>query len=640
MMTYIDVALAKVHTNDKLFTYKYDDKVSVGDIIKAPYGKKQCYGIVLGIVKKPSFKTREIKETLDISLPTSSIELMRWMFDFYIEDNGLITSLFIPPNIGVSTRNDNYQPLTSVCNYDSPKLTTEQQMALKIINKSNKVLLHGDTGTGKTRVYIEAAQKCLNRGESILLLTPEIGLTPQLIDDFNKHLDYPIAHTHSELTPSNRKKVWGYAYKNRKASIFVGPRSALFLPIKKIGLIVMDEFHDSSYKQNQSPRFQSLHLAAKLADIHKSKIILGSATPNVDDYKMLEKTGYEITRLKQLAAGQQKSEGIIIDIKNRDKFKTNPYLSDDLIDAIKKALHKKEQVMLFFNRRGTSRLIQCRDCGWQELCPNCGIPLVYHRDFHKIICHSCNHKKSAPSSCINCSSSNILFKNIGVKSIVDDVNKLFPEAVVKRFDADSSSENKYFKNIEMIKKGDVDIIIGTQIITKGIDLPSLSVVGIIDADTSLNLPDFRSEETAFQQLFQVTGRVARGHKLSKYFIQSRTPDNSVIKAVKLRSWDEFYKSELAKRRQFNYPPYCFLGLVKVNKTNPKAAEKYAGFCFDILSKVNDINVIGPSPSFFEKLASQYCWQIIIKSKKRSNIIRATKLLPTWAVVDIDPISLL
>ena len=640
-MTYVEIAIAKQHTGDKFFSYETDEPVAIGAIARIPYGRSKALGVVVGIVKKPTFKTKAITETLPFILPKESLELMQWMYSFYPDDRGLITQLFVPSNF-VSKPKKQTARASIGQNKPLPPATPEQQQALQVLlaDTTKRALLHGDTGTGKTRVFIEVANKVLAAKKSVLILTPEIGLTPQLIQEISEHTIAPVVLTHSELTPVERRRVWERALESAEPQVFVGPRSALFLPITNLGLVVIDEAHDSSYKQGNAPRYQSLHIAARLAGLHEAQLIQSTATPNVDDYELASQSGYAILRMKTPAAGSLASTTELIDITNRENFTKNPYLSNQLIDAINSALSKSEQIMLFLNRRGSARLVQCASCGWQALCPRCGIPLTFHHDQYTIRCHTCGYKDSAPTSCPVCASAELSFKSIGTKTLVEQTQKLFPKARIMRFDADSNAAEQLHRHIETLKSGEVDIVIGTQLISKGIDLPNLSIVGVINADTGLNLPDFRAEETTFQQLYQVTGRVGRGHKLSKSFVQSRLATHPVMEAVLQRSWENYYNYELHKRKQFSYPPYCFIAIYKISKKTSDAAESAAQKGLQSLSDLGGISLLGPSPSYYEKSNDMYTWQIIAKSYKRSKLTEAAKLLPNDWLIDIDPVSLL
>jgi primosomal protein N' (replication factor Y) len=424
-VTYVKVAIAKLHTGRKLFTYKSSTPVSSGNIVEISFGNKKALGIVIDKTQKPSIQLKSLNQKLEYCLPKESLRLLQWMFDFYPDDYGLITQLFVP--LGLQVKNRSKVEIIKGHNDPLPKPTPEQSLALKaIFNKKNtRVMLHGDTGTGKTRVFMEKITQAINSGKSVLVLTPEIGLTPQLVNDMSKHIDAPIALNHSKLTNAQRRKIWQHALSTEKPTIFTGPRSTLFLPFKNIGLVVIDESHDTSYKQNSAPRYQSLHIASFLASQFKAQIIQSTATPNIDDYNKAKTQGYKFIRMKQTAAGSHKSETHFVDITDRQQFTKSPYLSNKLIASIEKALKSKEQTMLFLNRRGSARLLQCNDCGWQAFCPNCGLPLIYHHDIHIIRCHSCSHKEKSPNFCPQCKSTNLLFKNIGTKSLYEHTSKLF-----------------------------------------------------------------------------------------------------------------------------------------------------------------------------------------------------------------------
>lgn len=640
-MTYVEVAIAKQHTGGKFFSYKTDLPVEIGTVVRVQYGRSRALGIVMGIVKKPTFKTKPLAEILPFVLPQTAIELMRWMFKFYPEDGGLITQIFLPSNF-VNKPKKQTARMIAGANKMLPVATPEQHMAIQTLGltETKRALLHGDTGTGKTRTFIEIANQVLAQGKSVMVLTPEIGLTPQLINEIAQYADAPVILTHSELTPVERRRVWEHALETKTPHIYVGPRSALFLPIQNIGLIVVDEAHDASYKQGQSPRYQSLHVAAQVATLHNAKLIQSTATPNADDYYLAQQHGYEIIRMKTPAAGKHASTTELVDITNRENFTKNPYLSNQLIDAMNEALASNEQTMLFLNRRGSARLVQCSSCGWQALCPRCGIPLTYHHDQYEIRCHTCSYKQATPTSCPECHSTDLSFKSIGTKTLVELTQRLFPKARIQRFDADSPAAEQLHRHVDALKNNEIDIVIGTQLISKGIDLPNLSVVGVINADTGLNLPDFRAEETTFQQLYQVTGRVGRGHKLSKSFIQTRLPNHPVMEAALQRSWENYYIYELSKRKQFSYPPYCFVALYKINKKSSHGAESAAQKALLQLSTFSGITLLGPSPSYYEKSNDLYTWQIVAKSSKRSRLVEAAKLLPNDWLIDIDPVSLL
>ncbi len=639
-MHYIEVAVAKQRGGSRLYTYHSENPLKIGSIISVPFGKKNVTGVVTGVVKKPAFATKEVVGELPFCLPLTSINLLHWLFSFYPDDYGALTQLLLPASFTVKPSK---KPLIAPIGEQQklPTASAEQAQALEIIAKSERILLHGDTGTGKTRVFLESANYSLAQGKSVVIVTPEIGLTPQLVADITRHMHAPIVLTHSGMTDAERRKAWEYAATNTTPTIYVGPRSVLFLPMQNIGLIVLDEAHDAAYKQGQAPRYQAQHIAATLAGLHKAKLVLSTATPNIADYQQAQERGYAIARLVHLAAGEHRSEVSIVDITDRSQFTKSQYLSNDLVAKLEQTLQKGEQSIVFLNRRGSARLVQCASCGWQALCPHCGIPLTYHHDLHTIRCHTCNYKTPAPSSCPTCGSVDLEFKSIGTKTLVDHIQKLLPQARIMRFDTDNSTSEQLHNHVQHIKDGEVDILVGTQLITKGIDLPNLGLVGIVNADTGLNLPDFRAEEQTFQQLYQVVGRVDRGHRSGFAIIQTRVPEHPIMQAVLHRSWDDFAQYELHKRKMYTYPPFSYIAQFEITKRTSALAEKEAEKAVALLQNAKlGIQLLGPSPSFYEQSANGMTWHIIAKGPKRSQLVAAARLLPGDWRCDIDPLNLL
>lgn len=638
-MTYVTVVVAKQHGGSKQYTYQTVEPITSGAIIRVPFGKKTATAIVTGVVKKPSFATKNITDILAYTVPAQSLALLSWLCTFYPDDYGTLAQLLLPASF---TKRDSAAAIPKTGKgLWLPAPTAEQETALATITRTDRTLLHGDTGTGKTRVFLETAQATLAAGKSVLIITPEIGLTPQLVTDVTKYLAAPILVTHSALSDAKRRKIWEYAATETTPSVYVGPRSALFLPYQNLGLVVVDEAHDAAYKQTQSPRYQALHVAAKLAGLHNAKIIMSTATPNVADYEQLQTLGYSVARLTKLAAGEHRSTVQLIDITNRDLFTKNAYLSDVLIAALGNTIAKNEQAIIFLNRRGSARLIQCASCGWQALCPRCGIPLTYHHDTHVAQCHTCGYAAASPSSCPDCTSVELQFKSIGTKALVQQLQKLYPAARIQRFDTDNAAAEQLHHHVDAIKAGDVDILVGTQLVTKGIDLPSLGLVGVVNADTGLNLPDFRAEELSFQQLHQVIGRVDRGHRTGQAIVQTRLPEHPVMQAALNRDWNAFAAHELHKRKLFNYPPYCYIAQFQIIKKTSTAAEKAANTALHSLQTSGlALQLLGPSPSFFEQTPNGMAWQIIAKSSKRSDLVAAAKLLGADWRTDIDPTNLL
>lgn len=637
-MHYVEVGIAGQHTGRRFYTYHTDDSIDVGQIVSVTFGRKKANGIIRAIVKKPTFATKPITHIYDYQLPTQTIGLMSWLEQFYPYDFGDISSLFLPSNLNVKER----QPKDYISHkiVKLPPPTKDQQEALKIIKDNNSVMLHGDTGTGKTRVFLQVAAEVLSQGKSVLILTPEIGLTPQLEKTIKDALDYPLHTIHSKKTPAQRKRVWLEALNNSRPAIFLGPRSSLFLPYSSLGLVVVDEAHDGSYKSFQSPKYQGLYVASQIANIHKAKFIQSTATPNVSDYYISTTKQIPVAKMTTIAAGSYQAEGSIIDLTDRTKFTKHPQISDPLIDAISLAMSNKEQVLLFLNRRGSARVVQCNACGSIEECQNCGIPITFHHDTHRLACHICGQVRSASSQCAECGSTDMLYFSPGTKGIEQDIGSLFPRAKITRFDLDVKAKDTIARKLDEVKAGEYDIIIGTQVVSKGFDLPNLSVVGVLNADGNLALPDFRSEELTFQQLYQVTGRVGRGHRKSSYIIQTRQPNNPVIETALKRNWQSFYDYELNKRKQFMFPPFAHLALLTITKKQSSTAQKIADNLAEKLKKQPKIAIMGPTPSFYEASTGGSTWQILVKARARSALIQSLVDVPSEWSIDVDPTSVL
>jgi primosomal protein N' (replication factor Y) len=642
MRSYLEVAIAdqSYHGREAL-TYATSLTVNVGAVVSVPIRSKSALGIVTAIVKKPTFAVKDIIGIKPIPpLAIESVNLLMWMQSYYASTMGAVAQLFIPSR---------FSPIDQLLSFEKPStsnlppLTSEQILALEAISGVGMHLLHGDTGTGKTRVYIELAKKALSQDKSVIVLTPEIGLTSQLEQDFGKVFGNRIFTLHSQLKASTRRTTWSSILASSEPVIVIGPRSALFAPVRKIGLIVIDEAHETAYKQDQAPYYHAARVASKLADLHKATIVLGSATPLVTDYYMAQQKNRPIVRMMKSAVTSQSSvrDLEIVDLRDHRNQTRKPYISDSLIEEIAKRLSLKEQILLFLNRRGTARVVICSRCGWQALCPNCDLALTYHGDIHAMRCHSCGYRAPLLNSCPKCRNSEIILKSIGTKAIATEIENLFPEARIMRFDTDNKRMDRIEQHYDDIRSGKIDIIIGTQTLAKGLDLPNLGLVGVIIADTGLYFPDFSAQERTYELLYQVIGRVGRGHRESKAIIQTYLPDNRIIREVINNDWQSFYQNEMAERSQFLFPPYCHLLKLSCKRATSRNAQASAQKLADQL-KGDSLHLIieGPSPCFHERVDNKYCWQLVLKSKARSELLRVINSLPSGWSYDIDPMNLL
>ncbi|HUD10383.1 MAG TPA: primosomal protein N' [Candidatus Saccharimonadales bacterium] len=639
------VASGRYHSSDPL-TYCASQKLIVGSIVSVSLKQWQCLAIVQQEVAQPHFKVKSIDWSLDsLSIPKPLLQLREWMQQYYPGSSGVTTQLFLPsgslkPPLDLSQ----HQYKESKINKNKlPTLSSEQVLVLKAIKDMGTYVIHGETGTGKTRVYQELAMRAINNRRSAIILTPEISLTAQLYKNFRAVFGERVVIVHSQLTPATRRQTWLRIATTTEPLIIIGTRSALFSPLKDIGLIVVDEAHEPAYKQDKSPYYHAIRVASKLSSLHQAALVLGSATPPVLDYFIAQHKKIPILRLELPAIKKlgRKIEPVVLDLKDRSHFTKAAHLSDELLSAMEQALERKEQTLLFLNRRGTAHVVLCQNCGWQALCPHCDTPLTYHGDVHAMRCHSCNYSRPSVVSCPVCKSADIVFRSVGTKAIADEVHRLFPDATIMRFDTDNKKVERFEENYEQIVQGKVDIIIGTQTLAKGLDLPNLSVVGVITADTSLYIPDFMAQERTYQLVSQVIGRTSRGKQYGKVIIQTYTPTSSVLRAALQKDWLTFYSEEIQERQEFMFPPFCYLLKLSCRRRSPSAAQQASRSLIKILQSLAlKIDVNGPAPSFHEKHGNQFEWQLIIKAKKRSELLKAIAVLPSGWSYDIDPVNLL
>ncbi len=640
------IADSRYHS-DKPLTYASDDKLPRYGVVSVPLRGRSVNGFVLRSVSKPSFKTAPVKSLLSqVPLPAHAIKLAEWLTHYYHCSLSEALRQFAPstPTVRRPLADFSLLPQEAALPLDfkSP-LTRDQSRALAKIKqiKARTILLHGDTGTGKTRVYLELAQAVLAKGRSVILLTPEIALTTQLAASAAQ-LDKPVIVVHSQLSAAERKQLWLKILESVEPLVIVGPRSALFSPVQKLGLIVLDEAHEPAYKQEQVPRYHTSRVASQLALLTRSKAVAGTATPTIADY-YIASSHKAVVEMHQIAlaelAGPVSTK--IVDIKNRGLFTKNPYLSNPLLGAIGQALESGQQALVYLNRRGSARLIVCNSCGWQLLCPNCDLPLVYHGDSHNARCHTCGFRTELPPNCPNCGAIDIIYRSAGTKAIALSLGKIFPQARVARFDSDNLADESLNSLYQELREGQIDILVGTQLLAKGLDLPRLAMVGVVVAETALFLPDYTAEERTFQLLYQVIGRVGRGHIPGQVVVQSYHPEANVIQAATGKNWLKFYHSTLGERQQFRFPPFSYLLKLTCRRLTPKGAQTAAErLKKELLQASLPVEVIGPTPSFHGRSGRYYYWQLVVKSKDRSDLLNLADLVPSGWTIDLDPPNLL
>ncbi len=499
-------------------------------------------------------------------------------------------------------------------------LNKEQQKVFNEINNSlnhqEVFLLYGVTGSGKTNVYMKLIEKVIQSGKTALFLVPEISLTPQIINRFTSYFD-KIAVLHSKLSNSEKYDEWRKINEG-KVDIVIGARSAIFAPLKNIGIIIIDEEHTSTYKQENTPKYNAIDIAKYRSNYHKCPLVLGSATPSIESYTRALKKDYTLVELPNRYNGLNPNIEIID--MNKEYKKTNSYFSNTLIENIKDVINKQEQVILFLNKRGYSNIVTCKNCNEVEKCPNCDISLTYHKSSNMLRCHYCGYAKRKDNICKHCKEE-LKDYGIGTEKVEESLKELIPNANIIRMDIDTTTKKGAHEQIiKDFSDGKYNILLGTQMIAKGLDFPNVTLVGVISADISLNFPDFRSSEITFSLLNQVSGRSGRGNRQGKVLIQTFNPEHYAITCSKNNDYISFYNEEIKIRQKLNYPPYCYICLIKISSKDYKIASdisiKISKYLKD---KIKEEIILGPSTANIFKINNEYRFQIIIKYKDIKNI---------------------
>ena len=643
---YLQVALAlPAMWKQSIYTYECSRKLELGTIVFAPFGSSEKLGFVVANVDKPDYKTKPISKITDYQLDDTTQKFFGWITSYYPSTPGVHVQHFVPSFLNKVPKAKKFAEPIEIKLPKPTTLNKEQQNAynkIKELESTKSVVLHGITGSGKTRLYCELALKNMREGKNILILYPEISLTSQLEQTLNKFFGPDkILVYHSKRTPAQQRQTWLKIHENNEPYICIGPRSALFLPHKDLGLVIVDEAHDGAYKQDSGTRYSGLVAAGSLARNHRALLILGSATPPVQETEHILSKGGELVCMHDLAMGRDELAKTfeIVDMTKQANKSVSHMMSKPLIEAMKKSLDGKKQILLFLNKRGTARMLLCENCGWHAECPNCELPLTHHHDSFTLQCNVCGFRQKSVISCPDCKHT-LSLKSPGIKAIEQDLHQLFPDSTIARFDSDNKKQDTFSENYEHIKSGGADIIIGTQLLTKGLDLPLLETVGILQADSALMLPDYTSEERAFQQLTQVSGRVGRGHSKGKVVVQTYQPSSYMFEFVTTQDWHGFYDQELAKRKQSKYPPYSYAIKIWVVKNTREKAIKASNEFSTKLQSDSSLRVLGPAPSFYEKASGKYSWQIVVMSSNRSKLAEIASELPNDFYFDLDPSSLL
>ncbi|MBQ9912472.1 MAG: primosomal protein N' [Firmicutes bacterium] len=674
-MKYADVVIDNnTDATDLCYTYAYEgedeDLLKIGRKVVVPFGvhNKEIEGYVVRVYDEapaaPDGKKIRIKKIAsldhDLCLSEEAVRTALWMHGRYICRYIEAVKCFLPVSEVKRKIKDPFADIELKAEDADPKsLTKEQEDALSEIGGSierheHKVyLLKGVTGSGKTEVYLQSMKKVIDCGRQGIVLVPEISLTPQVVARFMSRFGKDrVAVLHSKLTPAQRSAEYKRIEKG-EVDLVIGARSAVFAPFENIGLIVLDEEHETSYKSDKSPKYDCLEVATKRAIDHGAVLVLGSATPSVVDYYRSEKGLFKRIEIKERFNRNPLPNVEIVDMAKEIRSGNRSVFSSALADAVEEQLQKKKQVILFLNRRGYSNFVSCRECGFVIKCGECGISMPYHKDTGFCECHYCGRKIRMPKTCPECGSKLIGGYGAGTQQVEEKAKELFPDANIERLDLDSiKKKGELESTLKRFEKGKTDILIGTQLVAKGLDFSNVGLVGIINADVTLNIPDFRASERTFQLMTQAAGRSGRGDERGKVMIQTYSPENRTLLSSAAHDYEGFYKDEIDIRKAAGYPPFTDIYQIVILDEDQGKAEKYARDCAARLRKKvpEGTYVLGPAAPMLLKNSGMYRYQILIKTpagnrQHISGIVRELKDSQEQAkdkaklmTVDINPFS--
>lgn len=628
-------------TGDKGLTYYADEPLLIGQLVEIKLRNRRLPGVVLVQQPAPDFPTKPIERVLELPpLPQPILGLSDWLADYYVADPAQAWQTILPAGLLKTRRAINARPASSKT-VKAVILTPDQQAAVKAIAGSDKqtTLLQGVTGSGKTEVYQALAEQQLQLGKSSIILVPEIALTPQTEARFRTAFGDRVLLTHSGLTEATRFAVWRQALETTEPRVVIGPRSALFLPLAKLGLIVIDECQETSYKQEQAPRFETAVAAAQLARLHHAKLVLGSATPGLREAYLATRGRIGKILLKQRFNEIVPAPPIIVDLKNPQEFANHQIFSRTLSQHLVETLAAGRQSLLFLNRRGSASSQLCTNCGYVSLCPRCKLPLTFHADKARLVCHSCNFHQAPPAVCPACSQPALRFLGIGTKRVETELQQLLPTARVARMDRDSLAGGGLDKLYADLRDHKLDVLIGTQMVAKGLDLPGMETIGVILADSSLYLPDFAATERTYSLLTQVSGRAGRRQHPGRTIIQTYSTQHPAIQALANDDYWQFAHQELAERQALGYPPFKFLLKLTYTHGSDDQAAAAAGQLAKAIQRP-DVTVLGPAPAWRQFAVGRSHWQLIVKSDRRSALQTIAGQVPSGWTVDLDPINVL
>ena len=637
-------------------TYFSSLPLKPGTMVEVPLMRGKAPAVVLKKVAQPEFSCKEVSRVLySKPLPMHLVKVAEWISGYYLAPLSSVMQMILPTGVLKKRRSAGKTEQTEQSleafegsflearpAIDIP-LNPHQKKALEGLQKGlgRTKLLLGVTGSGKTNIYLKMALNALQVQKSVILLVPEIALTGQLVQVFKNTFGEIVTVIHSGQTEVERQRIFDSLLLSNTPQVVVGPRSALFAPLDDLGLVIIDEEHESTYYQENTPKYSAVRVGSKIAELNKCPCILGSATPTVEDFYIARERGSLVVLTEKAKKAAVKPKVSIMDFKNRDNFLKNRYFSNKLLAAIQKNLEQGRQTLIFHNRRGSSPLTICENCGEELLCPNCFLPLTLHVDTYEMKCHTCGYKSKVPSSCPNCGGGALIHKGFGTKLLENELIRLFPKARVRRFDADTKKGETLDALYPEVRDGAVDILVGTQILAKGLDLPKLATVGVVQADAGLSLPDFAAEEKVFQLLTQVMGRVGRGHlSTAEVFIQTFQPEHPVLKFAINEDFLGFSEYLLGQRKKSGFPPFKFVAKVAVTAGTEATVLKKVRAAYTALTRDKRFLVSPPMPAFHERTSRGFTWEITMRASSRKALTEALSGLGADFYVSLDPPSLL
>jgi primosomal protein N' (replication factor Y) len=647
---------------DKLFTYLVPEalrgRVRLFARVLVPFGPRRVTGYVIAARGRipGTVKLKEIAGLVDEEplLTPPLIDLARWMSGYYLHPLGEVLKTVLPSSIrgkGRAGEEDETEGKFPV-ELERPPLTPDQQVAFDAVRgalasaTATSFLLHGVTGSGKTEVYLRCIEEVLRAGKSALVLVPEIALIPQTTSRFRRRFGPAVAVLHSRLTGAQRAGLWRGA-RSGEIRIVIGARSAVFVPLANLGIIVVDEEQDSSFKQEDKPRYNAVRTARFRAEREGAVLLLGSATPSLEAYDAARRGEMGYLTLRSRPGGLEMPRVDIIDMRGRYEI-----LSEELLSALEGCLARREQAVILLNRRGHANFVQCRSCGWIEQCPNCSISLTFHSRGQKLLCHYCGYREDVPDACPRCGEYKIVHRGTGTERVEMELMNLLPGVRIARMDLDTTSGRAgHLAVLAKFSSGEKDVLLGTQMVAKGHHYPNVTLIGVLAADRGLHFPDFRAAEKTFRLLFQAAGRTGRGERGGSVLIQTYAPGHSIYRFLARHDYEGFAAGELEMRGGLGYPPAGSLMLFVISSRSREKAVEAAGNVAASLAKAlagAAAGLLGPTPALIERLRGRYRFQILVKGSldaplrlsllgaARRSLAGAKGVDLQW---DVDPVAL-